>query len=140
MEQLHKERKVPVFQVPKPKRGAGGKVVLKDFHINVVDSDFLREMILLELPALAPSLAVVFDEVDTCYDATLRTSACRRLAMLAPVFVAPNSHPDGQECGAFGLMAREHGTIPSQQGQFLGCSIRHGLYTNFVRHCRRGRA
>jgi hypothetical protein len=140
IEQLAKERKVPVFQVPKPKRGtflpkmpfiylhilvvelfmrssclrfngypfthpfyirnttsihagAGGKVTLKDYHINVVDSDFLREMILLELPALAPSLAVVFDEVDTCYDATLRTSACRRLAMLAPVFVAQTATP-----------------------------------------------
>ena len=35
----------------------------------------------------------MFDEVDTCYEATLRTSACRRLAQLCPLFVAQTATP-----------------------------------------------
>lgn len=85
--QLKKERKCPVNLIDK----VGTK--LRAQHINVVHSDLLRKLILKDLPSKAPSCAVVFDEVDTMYEATQRTSACRRVAQLCPVFVAQTATP-----------------------------------------------
>ena len=85
--QLKKERKCPVNLIDK----VGAK--LRALHINVVHSDLLRKLILKDLPADAPSCAVVFDEVDTMYEATQRTSACRRVAQLCPIFVAQTATP-----------------------------------------------
>jgi hypothetical protein len=74
--QLRNKWKCPVVEVQKPKRGKKGAATchLKDFAVNVVNSDHLRDLIKLDLAARAPGLAVVFDEVDTMYEATQRTS------------------------------------------------------------------
>ena len=85
--QLIKERKCPVNLIDKV------TTKFKQHHINVVHSDLLRKLILKDLPSKAPRCAVVFDEVDTMYEATQRTSACRRIAQLCPVFVAQTATP-----------------------------------------------
>lgn len=63
LKQLQRERRVPAALVPRPKAGrkkAGGggpACELRRGHINVVDSDHLRELILGDLPSRAPRLA-----------------------------------------------------------------------------------
>ena len=86
---------VPVHVVPAPKTGknASTSVHLMDYCVNVINSNYMRTAIMLNLPDLASSSAVVFDEVDTMYDATQRTSACRRLAHLCAAFIAQTATP-----------------------------------------------
>merc|ERR1712137_17354 len=83
---------LPAFQVPRTAK-KDKTVALREYHVNVIDSDFMRVLIQLNLPAVASQCVVVFDEVDTMYEPTQRTSACRRLAKLVPVFVAQTATP-----------------------------------------------
>lgn len=92
LKQLVDQWHCPTHEVKKSPKGST-QCTLKKHHVNVVQSDLLRSLILLDLPSRAPKLAVVFDEVDTMYEATQRTSACRRLAQLCPFFVAQTATP-----------------------------------------------
>ena len=92
LKQLRDQWHCPTYEVKKATKGSK-ECTLKRHHVNVVQSDLLRSLILLDLPSRAPRLAVVFDEVDTMYEATQRTSACRRLAQLCPFFVAQTATP-----------------------------------------------
>mmetsp|Transcript_59352 Transcript_59352/g.109748 ORF Transcript_59352/g.109748 Transcript_59352/m.109748 type:complete len:535 (+) Transcript_59352:86-1690(+) len=64
----------------------------KEAHINVVKHDLLRT-VSAKLAAVAPRTVIVFDEVDTMYAATLRTSAAHRIAALCPMLVCQTATP-----------------------------------------------
>ncbi|CAB9519679.1 expressed unknown protein [Seminavis robusta] len=99
IKQLQMTWSAPVWKVPrlstakKPKPGDGDRLILKDYHINVIHADHLRGMIDFGLTELAPASVIVFDEVDELYAPTLRTSAARRLAQLCAKFVAQTATP-----------------------------------------------
>lgn len=82
-----------VSTAKKPKPGDHARLVLYDFHVNVIHADHLRTAIDVGLAEQAPSSVICFDEVDEMYAPTLRTSAARRLAQLAPKFVAQTATP-----------------------------------------------
>eukprot|EP01043_Picozoa_sp_COSAG02_P007537 COSAG02_NODE_227_length_28153_cov_11.662294_9_plen_1195_part_00 len=99
IEQLRSTWSAPVWRVPrvttaqKPKEGDARRLILKDFHINVIHADHLRVAIDNGLAEQAPYSVICFDEVDEMYAPTLRTSAARRLAQLTPKFVAQTATP-----------------------------------------------
>jgi hypothetical protein len=99
IEQLQSTWSAPVWRVPrittaqKPKEGDTRRLILRDFHINVIHADHLRVAIDNGLAEQAPYSVICFDEVDEMYAPTLRTSAARRLAQLTPKFVAQTATP-----------------------------------------------
>ena len=99
IEQLQNTWSAPVWRVPrvttaqKPKSGDARRLILHDYHINVIHADHLRVAIDSGLAEQAPYSVICFDEVDEMYAPTLRTSAARRLAQLCPKFVAQTATP-----------------------------------------------
>lgn len=86
------EQRLPACHVPRP-TSKDTEVKFKPYHVNVVDSDYMRVLINLNLLSLAAECVVVFDEVDTMYEPTQRTSACRQLAKTCAGFVAQTATP-----------------------------------------------
>ena len=97
--QLSDKWKVPVWNVPrvstaaKCKRGETRGLELHAHCVNVMHADHLRTAIEHGLVQAAGKCFVVFDEVDECYNNTLRTSAALRLSQLCPKFVAQTATP-----------------------------------------------
>jgi hypothetical protein len=71
----------------KSNRGGSRVLKLKPGCINVIKHDQLR-LVTEELLTLAHETVVVFDEVDTCYGSTARTSAAFMLARSCAWFIA----------------------------------------------------
>ncbi|KAH3755955.1 UPF0046 protein C25E10.12 [Pelomyxa schiedti] len=63
-----------------------------EYKFNVVQHDRLRKVV-EPLTLNAPFLAAVFDEVDTCYAKTQRTSAAHQIAALSPKVVCQTATP-----------------------------------------------
>uniref|UniRef100_A0A7S2DLB5 TFIIS N-terminal domain-containing protein n=1 Tax=Haptolina brevifila TaxID=156173 RepID=A0A7S2DLB5_9EUKA len=99
LEQLKKTWGAPVWNVPRVssaktlKSGELTHLQLVDFAVNVIHADHLRSAIDQGLTEQATSSFLIFDEVDDMYAPTLRTSAARSLAGLAPKFVAQTATP-----------------------------------------------
>eukprot|EP01105_Mastigella_eilhardi_P017924 TRINITY_DN4131_c0_g1_i3.p1 TRINITY_DN4131_c0_g1~~TRINITY_DN4131_c0_g1_i3.p1 ORF type:complete len:1316 (-),score=266.82 TRINITY_DN4131_c0_g1_i3:26-3973(-) len=75
----------PAVTLPK-----GGNPVAE--HFNVVPHDTLRKVV-DQLTSAAPEMATVFDEVDTCYAKTKRTSAAHQIASLCVKVVCQTATP-----------------------------------------------
>ena len=54
---------------------------------------FRLRKVVQALMVAAPSMATVFDEVDTCYSKTQRTSAAHQIAALSPIVVCQTATP-----------------------------------------------
>lgn len=85
----------PVWSVPRvsTSKQQRHRLVLKPYHVNVLQADHLRVAIDAGLTERAPESVICFDEVDELYAATLRTSAARRLAQLCQKFVCQTATP-----------------------------------------------
>ena len=91
--QLRGKWDVPVWLVPRVSASAKSVacVQLKRYHVNVIHADHLRTA--RGLSDAGARCFVVVDEVDEMYAPTLRTSGARRVAQLAPKFVAQTATP-----------------------------------------------
>ena len=81
---------LPVHVVPACSAKQG--LHIKRHHINIINMDFLRNMV-GAYEKFVPKSMVVFDEVDEMYASTLRTSAALEMANLCPNFVAQTATP-----------------------------------------------
>jgi len=85
LEQLSRKWNAPAVELPvdgAPTEGA----------VNVARHDYLRRVV-ERLAAAAPRMIAVFDECDTCYGPTQRTSAAHRIAQLSGKIICQTATP-----------------------------------------------